>query len=175
MKKEYINLPNSITLMRIIGTLVLLFVEPMTTLFFIIYTFTGFTDAVDGLAARLTNSVSEFGSKLDSVADLLFYTVMLIKICPILLAVLPESIWIAVAFILAVRISAYIVSAVRCRKFASLHTLLNKMTSFVLFFVPYIIHSSFAVYICWATCLIAILSSVEELIIHIRCERKEQL
>lgn len=160
-------------MLRIIGTIVLLFIEPMSKAFFMIYTFTGFTDAVDGFAARITNSITETGAKLDSIADLSFYTVMLIKICPLLLDVLPVKIWVTVGLILAVRLAAYVVSAVKHREFASVHTLLNKASTFMLFFVPYIIQTPYAVNYCWTICIIAALSSVEELMIHITKRKKE--
>lgn len=167
MRKQDFTIPNCITLLRIVGTIVLLFIEPMTTAFFVIYTFTGLTDAFDGFIARITNSVSELGGKLDSVADLIFYAVMLMKIFPVLYEKLPSEIWVVVAVILVLRLSAYVVSALKHKKFASLHTILNKATSFALFFVPYIISYSIATPICWTICVLAILSSSEELVIHI--------
>ena len=42
-----------------------------------IYTFAGLTDVLDGWLARKTGRASEFGARLDSVADLLFYSVLL--------------------------------------------------------------------------------------------------
>lgn len=168
MRKQLFTLPNCITMLRILGTVILLFIKPLSSAFFLIYTFTGLTDAFDGFAARMTNSVSELGSKLDSVADIVFYFVMLIKISPVLITALPSAIWIAVVLILMVRISAYLVSAIKHRKFASLHTILNKLTGFSLFFVPYIILTHMAVPVCWGISAVGALSSVEELVIHLK-------
>ena len=53
-------------------------------MFFAIYALTGLTDVLDGWIARKMGSASQFGAKLDSVADLIFYAVMLIMIFPIL-------------------------------------------------------------------------------------------
>lgn len=39
---------------------------------------------IDGTVARKTNTVSEFGSRLDTVADFIFMVVCLIKLLPIL-------------------------------------------------------------------------------------------
>ena len=103
IKKEYITIPNFITSLRIVGAIFLLFIEPFTTLFFVVYTFTGFTDAIDGFIARKLNQVSVFGSKLDSVSDLTFYSILGIKIFPILLSTLPKIIWYVVALIFAQR------------------------------------------------------------------------
>ncbi len=39
---------------------------------------------IDGTVARKTGTESEFGSKLDSTADLMFVTVCLLKLLPVL-------------------------------------------------------------------------------------------
>ena len=77
-------IPNLITMVRIIGSLCLLFVQPLKKPFYIIYTIAGLSDALDGFIARKTNSVSELGSKLDSIADLSFYIVMILRLFPVL-------------------------------------------------------------------------------------------
>ena len=98
MKLKY--LPNYITCLRILGTGFLLFTKPLSVAFFITYLFTGVTDALDGFLARKLNIVSEFGAKLDSIADLLFYTVLLAKIFPALWETLPWVIWVVLAAVL---------------------------------------------------------------------------
>ena len=79
---------NAITLLRISGTAVLLFLRPFSPAFFVVYTLTGVTDVLDGFVARKTGTASDFGAKLDSAADLLFYGVMLLKIFPVLSVIL---------------------------------------------------------------------------------------
>ena len=37
-----------ITLLRIMGTLLLVFIQPLSTVFLIVYAFTGLTDVLDG-------------------------------------------------------------------------------------------------------------------------------
>lgn len=171
MKNKYLTIPNLITSLRIAGTICLLFIPPLTPIFLILYTFTGITDVLDGLIARITRTSSEFGAKLDSIADLLFYTVMLIRIFPVMWIRLPVEIWYAIGAILMLRLLAYVVAAIRYRRFASLHTYLNKLTGAAVFCVPYVILQSFAVPACWGVCGIAAASSVEELLIHI-CRRE---
>ena len=67
------NTADTITSVRIAASLVLLFFSLDYTWFLIIYTITGLTDALDGWLARRTGTASEFGARLDSIADLLFY------------------------------------------------------------------------------------------------------
>ena len=161
------NIPNFITSLRIIGTICILFLTPLETPFFIVYTFTGVTDALDGFISRLTHTTSEFGAKLDSIADLIFYTVSLIKLFPVLWDKLPGYIWIAVGVTLVLRIISYTVSAVKFHRFASLHTMLNKITGVMVFAIPYFIVTPFATAFCIMVCISAFLSTAEELYIHI--------
>ena len=89
MKEKLLTPPNICTMLRIVGTVGLLLIRPLTLPFYLLYTFCGITDVLDGTIARATNSTSEFGARLDSIADLIFYAVMIVKFFPILLEVLP--------------------------------------------------------------------------------------
>lgn len=175
MKHPYLTLPNCITSLRIIGTLVLLLIEPLSAAFFVIYSLTGVTDVLDGYVARKTGCVTSFGAKLDSIADLLFYAVMLIRIFPVMWVRLPVEIWFAVGLILVIRIISYSVAASKTGEFASLHTYMNKFTGFAVFCVPYVILQPFAVPVCCVVCLIGALASAEELMIHLRGGKRKAM
>lgn len=164
----YWTLPNFITSLRIVGTVALLALEPLSAPFFLVYTLTGVTDALDGFIARATGCVTHFGAKLDSIADLLFYGVMLIRIFPVMWVRLPSEIWCAVGLILVIRLFSYGIAAKKTGELASLHTYMNKFTGFAVFCVPYVILQSYAVPACSVVCLIAVLASGEELMIHLR-------
>ncbi len=81
-KKENIyNLPNSLTLLRILMTFILVWIilagysiKTVTVLFL----FAAFTDFLDGYFARKLNQITEFGKAFDPVADrmLLIFTVI---------------------------------------------------------------------------------------------------
>lgn len=119
-------------------------------------------------------SESDFGARLDSIADLLFYGVMLAKLLPILRTMLPLTLWCAAGAVVVIRLCAYGVSAWRYRRFVSLHTYLNKLTGAAVFLIPYVLRSPMAVLYCWAACSVAALASGEELLIHIRNKTYEQ-
>ncbi len=161
------HLPNLITCLRLIGTVGLLLTHPLSESFFVVYIFTGLTDVLDGFLARLTKTTSEFGAKLDSIADLLFYGVMLIQIVPILRERLTVGVWIAIGVVLVVRAIAYVAALIRHRCFASLHTYLNKLTGLSVFLYPFALLSSIAVPVAWIVCGIAVVASAEELLIHL--------
>lgn len=162
------NIPNCITALRIIGTVCLVFTKPMSLHFFIIYIFTGVTDVLDGFIARKLKITSEFGAKLDSIADLLFYSIMVIMIMPVLWANLRRAIWYAVGVVVLLRLSAYIVAAIKYHRFASLHTTLNKITGGAVFAIPFFMLLPLKVPLCWLACAIAGLGSLEELIRHLK-------
>ena len=120
-----------------------------------VYTLAGLTDALDGWLARKTGTASDFGARLDSIADLLFFAVLFFRISPLL--------WRE----LLVRLAAFAVAAIRYRRFATLHTWLNKLTGVGIFLLPYAFAVSAGVILCLALCVIAFAASLEELIIHL--------
>lgn len=162
-----LNIPNCITAVRIAGTLVLLFLTPLAPLFFIIYTLCGFSDVLDGWIARKTNTISEFGAKLDSIADLLFYALVIIRLLPILWRILPTWIWYIVGGIVLVRLGAYLIAALKFHRFASLHTRMNKITGAAVFLLPYFLALPCAAAYCFVVVGVACISSIQELVIHI--------
>lgn len=164
---EKMNIANVITLFRIAGTVLLVILHPLSAGFFTIYTLTGLTDVLDGWIARKMNTVSDFGARLDSIADLLFYGAMLFRLFPVLWGTLPRDIWYAVAVIVIVRISSYLIAAVKYRQFASLHTYLNKLTGLMVFLIPFMLATVYATVYCRLTCVVAIVAALEELVIHL--------
>lgn len=171
--KNIITPPNMITFIRILGTICLLFVSLFTPVFFIIYTISGCSDVLDGWVARMTKTSSEFGAKLDSVADLLFYAMLLVKILPLLIKMLPGWIWYCVGFVLLLRLGAYLTAALKYHRFATLHTYFNKLTGFAVFLIPYVMElemiTKYSISLCYSIglCVVGGISSLEELLIHL--------
>ncbi len=159
-------IPNILTLLRIVGSLLLIFIKPLTAVFYVIYTLSGLTDVLDGFIARRFNASSEIGKKLDSAADLLFYAVMLTKLFPTLFTVLPRPIWIAVGVIFFLRLISYGTAAVKHKKFASLHTVLNKLTGVVMFAVPYFVGTRIFTALCITVCAVSFVAAAHELSVH---------
>lgn len=161
------NMADTVTTMRIGASAVLFFLSLETIWFLVMYTFAGLTDVLDGWFARRTKKASEFGARLDSIADLLFYGVLLIRLFPLFYQILPGKIWYAVFGIIAVRFASYITVLVKYHRFASLHTWLNKLTGVAVFLLPYVLFSTVGVVYSWAVCILAFAASVEELAIHL--------
>ena len=76
------HIANILTGCRILGSILLLFFPAFSVSFYIIYLFCGFSDMIDGTIAKKTNSISKFGSQLDTVADLIFVVVSIIRLLP---------------------------------------------------------------------------------------------
>lgn len=165
--KKYLTIPNLLTVFRMLGTLALAFLPPLTVPFFALYLICSATDIADGVIARKTGAVSDFGARLDSVADILFYAVILLRLFPTLRGTLPVQVWWLAGAALAFRLCAYLAAACRYRRFAALHTYLNKCTGALLFALPLLLLTPAAVPISFAVCVMGVLASAEELCLHL--------
>ena len=161
------NIADSFTAARIVISVFLLFIPMHTPWFLGVYTVAGLTDVVDGWIARKTDSSSDFGARLDSVADLTFYTITVLRLLPVLIDILPGAIWYGVVLVLLVRLASYLTAAVKFHRFASMHTWLNKLTGGAVFLLPYLMALSLGHVYCWVIFALGLLASVEELLIHL--------
>ncbi|WP_339796929.1 CDP-alcohol phosphatidyltransferase family protein [Paenibacillus sp. FSL R5-0744] len=158
------RIPNGITFGRIILAMLLLFLDPLSLTFLVIYILCGVTDLIDGPIARMTNTTSSLGAKLDSAADTILIAVSLFTLYPLLGLTLEIMIWI---FMIAViRLTSIGVALRRFKTYASIHTYGNKLTGLLLFITPlwllHIDHTIWNVFVC----IIATISAVEEFIIQ---------
>lgn len=125
---------NIITAIRILCSIALLFCEALSPWFYALYITAGVSDMVDGWVARKTNTVSEFGSKLDTVADIIFVVVCLVKLLPVIH--LPVWIYIWVGLIACIKVFNIIYSYAVRKQFLADHSILNKITGALLFVLP---------------------------------------
>ena len=119
-----------ITGIRILCSIALLFFPAFYTL----YIAAGVSDMIDGTVARKTGTVSEFGSKLDTAADLVLAAVCLIKLIPVLNIPSWLLIWIAVAAL--IKMINILSGFVMRKEFVAVHTVMNKVTGMLLFLLP---------------------------------------
>lgn len=125
---------NFITSCRIICSIMLLFISSLSKAFNILYLIAGFIDMIDGTVARKTNTVSEFGSKLDTVADFIFVVVCFIKFLP--LWDMPTWIWVWVGIIAVIKIINIASGFVVHKKLVAEHSAMNKIAGLMLFILP---------------------------------------
>lgn len=159
------QLPNALTVARVVLTAALLWLHPLGTPFFVVYLVAGLTDMIDGPLARRLGAANKFGAKLDSAADTLFVFVVLLRLWPYLL--LPPAAAVLVAGVALLRVGAGIVAKLRFGAFGFLHTWGNKLAGALLFLYPMVLRWPVAIGILWAAGVIALFSAVEELAIEL--------
>ena len=151
---------NILTVFRIIGSVLLLLFPPFSLAFMSIYLLCGFSDMIDGTIARKTNSTSELGAKIDSVADLFFVVATLIRLLPSIQ--IPWWLWVWGGAIAMIKIGNIIWGYVSKKQFVSLHTMMNKATGLLLFLLPLTLSIVELKYSSFLVCTIATFSAIQE-------------
>ena len=157
MKKQIANI---ITFCRILGSIGLLFFPVFSACFYGLYIFCGLTDMVDGTIARKTGAVSEFGSKLDTVADFFFVTVSFVKLVPVIR--IPVWIWVWAAVIAAAKLVNLVRGFTQTKQMPTLHTIANKATGLCLFLLPLTMSFVDLRYTAPVVCVIATIAAIQE-------------
>lgn len=157
MKKHFANI---LTLFRVFGSILLLFFPAFSVEFYITYLLCGFSDMIDGTIARITNSADEFGSRLDTASDLIFVLVSLFKLLPAIR--IPWWLWIWGGVIAVIKFGNIILGYVTNKQLVALHTVMNKITGFLLFLSPLTISFVNPKYSLTVVCSIATLSAIQE-------------
>ena len=157
MKK---HLANIITGLRIIGSVVLLFFDVPSLPFYITYLLCGFSDMIDGAIARKTNDVSSFGSKLDTVADIVFMVVCAVKLLPMIY--LPIWVWMWITVIALIKVTNIVWGFVRKKQLVDYHAVLNKITGSLLFLLPFTLQFIEPMYSFAVVCMIATIAAIKE-------------
>ena len=158
MKKHIANI---VTSMRILGSVSMLCSSVFSPLFYGTYLLCGFTDMIDGTIARKTNSVTSFGSRLDSIADLIFLIAASIKILPAIY--IPDWLWLSALIVFVIKIAVAVWEYILVQQFMFKHTLLNKFTGFLLFLLPLSLPFVEIKYSAGIVCTVAFFSAIQEL------------
>ena len=158
MRKQIANI---ITSSRILCSICLLLCPMFSIEFYIMYLFCGITDMVDGLIARKTKTTSEFGARLDTVADSVFVVVCFVKILPLMQ--FPTWLWTWIFIIAIIKIGNVVWRLISNKKLVTIHTILNKITGFLLFLLPLTISFIEPIYSSTLVCFVATLSAINEM------------
>ena len=92
---------------------------------------------IDGILARKMNANTELGSRIDSVADLIFAICSAIIILPSV--DLPLWVWLWIAAIGLVKTVGIIIGSCRQRRLTIPHSKSNRLTGILLFCLPFVI------------------------------------
>ena len=154
------NIANCISISRIVMSIILAIPKTFSIPFCIIYIYCGISDMLDGFIARRTKSTSKVGSILDSIADIVFVIIAMIKILPVLN--LSNAIIIWASIIALIKIMNIIFSYICYKKVVLPHTFANKITGLVLFVTPLIIVNFDSIIFEIVICVVATFSAIQE-------------
>ncbi len=158
-------LANLLTVFRMLCSVLLLGTAPFSSAFYVLYTLCGITDVADGAVARKTQTVSKTGAMLDSAADVMFWLAALSRLLPAMR--LSPPIWQGIWIVAGIRGLSYLIGALKYRRFAAIHTILNKLVGILLFFAPYSIRFCSIETVLAGLCIAAGISAAEELAITV--------
>ena len=125
------HLPNVISVLRIAGSISLLFCDVKGWPFWTLYVLCGLSDILDGWLARKLHVESKTGAVLDSVADILFVVCCAARLLQAV--VIPVWLWTWAGVIVFFKIVNQASALVVCKRFCFPHTWANKLTGFLLF------------------------------------------
>ena len=151
---------NTITFFRIAAGIALLFCPVFSPAFSALYIAAGLSDMLDGFVARKTDTVSELGARLDTMADFVLVVVCLIKLLPILRIPAWLYGWIGInAFI---KVANIISGFTAQKKLVTVHSVMNKATGALLFLMPLTIPAVPLKYSAIVVCAVATFAAIQE-------------
>ena len=152
------HLPNVISILRIAGSVSLLFCYVKGWPFWSLYVLCGLSDILGGWLAKRLHAESKSGAILDSVSDIVFVACCAIRLLPVL--DIPTWLWIWAGMIVTIKIMNQVSALVVCKRFCFPHTSADKLTGFLLFLtVPTIFWSMISISIVAA---LATFAAVQE-------------
>ena len=141
---------NTITFFRIAAGIVLLLCPVFSPAFYVFYIAAGLSDMLDGFVARKTDTVSELGARLDTMADFVLVAVCLIKLLPILRIPAWLYGWIG------------IIAFIKVANIISGFSVMNKATGALLFLMPLTIPAVSIKYSAIVVCAVATFAAIQE-------------
>lgn len=159
-KPSITGLANIITSIRVLCSIAILFCPVFSVAFYALYIAAGISDMMDGWVARQTHTTSAFGAKLDTIADIIFVIVCMIKLIPVIEIPVWLYAWIGIIALIKIIniVSGYVVQ----KQFVAIHSLMNKVTGILLFLLPLTFSFIDLRYSAMVVCVIATFAAVQE-------------
>ena len=161
-----LDLPDILSLSRVVGAVLLLFTTPLSLLFLAVYGYCCITDVLDGFLARRSRSENRQGQILDSTADIVLTVCLLACLIPFL----PWEGWMItwIAIIAVIRIISLGIGSMRFGQIALLHTYGNKISAFLRYLAPFLLAFIDLTPMMVVLCTITTLTSLEDLCINLK-------
>ena len=151
---------NTITFLRIAVSIVLLFCPVFSPAFYVFYIVAGVSDMLDGFVARKTDTVSELGARLDTMADFVLVVVCLIKLLPVMS--IPAWLYGWIGIIALIKVVNIISGFAIQKKLVAVHSVMNKATGALLFLMPLTIPAVSLKYSAIVVCAVATFAAIQE-------------
>ncbi|WP_238883304.1 CDP-alcohol phosphatidyltransferase family protein [Clostridium sp. YIM B02551] len=162
------NIPNILSIMRIVLSISLLALIPYKYIFVTLYIFIGITDVLDGFIARKYGLESDLGAKLDSYADFIFYLIFVIIFLIEYSSIIKYKHMIMLMVIISTRVLNLMVTKIKYKEFVFIHTIGNKLSGLTIFLMPIMLIFIKSSILVWIVLIIALISAVEELLITVK-------
>lgn len=166
------HMANIITAFRIVLSALLFFQKPFSLGFYIFFSLCGISDMADGYAARKFKAESDFGARLDSIADIAFLSASIKVFFPIIkfnkyVIALMLAIFLIRAFGIALGLIIH-------KRLIFLHTTAEKITGLLLFVSVYLIEKIDINILSLPLCAVAGFAALQEMALILKTDNEEK-
>jgi CDP-diacylglycerol--glycerol-3-phosphate 3-phosphatidyltransferase len=162
-------IPNILSVLRIILSVILILIISIRIAFLAVYITIGITDVLDGMIARKFGYESDFGARLDSIADFIFYLMLIFVFLNLFSSILEVEHKVALIVIISIRLINMLLTKLKYKKIVFVHTITNKISGFIVFLVPMVLLFTQQGIVIWTILIIVFIAGTEELLITIKC------
>jgi phosphatidylglycerophosphate synthase len=164
--QSLLTLPNLLTCFRFVAAPLLLWLAWYSyhNAFLILLAVVFLSDALDGLAARLTGQVTQFGATLDSWADVIIYLTIAISAWWLWPVVVKQEL-VYVTLIIVSYLLPAVVGIAKFGSFTSYHTWMVKLAAASMALTLYVLFLSGVVWPFRIAALLCAVAAAEEIII----------
>lgn len=167
------QLPNAITVVRIVLSFILLFLVRQPLAYVVVYFCCGLSDIADGFIARKYKAETTLGAKLDSLADFIFTAVNLYVLIKSVHLENEVTALFVIAVVAVIRIINFVMTKRKFKQWGIIHTIANKAAGVALFIsLPFCIWANgFPIWLVIPVGIVAAASAIEESVILITTDK----
>ena len=165
-KRDFLNPPNIVSLIRVFMAPVLLWLaySQQVSIYFIVLIFTLFTDVLDGFLARHLNMITELGSHLDSWGDFIIYTTLAIAAWWLWPEIIREEM-ISVLLIILSFVLPVIIGLIKFHTLTSYHTWSVKLAVFITLVSYVVVFLDWQRWPIYLAASVSVIAAIEEVLI----------
>lgn len=161
------KLINTISVSRIFFGVLMIFCFNNKLLLTSLLILCGLSDILDGYLARKFKLSSNLGAKIDTIADLIVFFIIIYLIIRLMNPYMIGQYLVYIFIILILRAISVLVVYIKYREFAFLHTILNKIAGLTIYISTIIFFMSGVENIYFIPIGISMIASIEEIMINL--------